>query len=53
MSHTYFVLENQQQYQIDSNYDNAENDFMKFIQDNVNNDIKYSIVAYVNFDEIE
>ena len=53
MNHTYFVFENQQQYQINSYYDDAENDFMKFIQNNVNNDIKYSIVAHVNFDEIE
>ena len=53
MNHTYFVFENQQQYQIDLNYDDAKNDFMKFVQNNVNNDIKYSIIAHVNFDEIE
>ena len=46
------MSKNQQQYQNNSNYDDVENDFMKF-NNNVNNDIKYDIVVHVNFDEIE
>ena len=52
MNHIYFVSKNQQQYQNNSDYDDVENDFMKF-NNNVNNDIKYDIVVHVNFDEIE
>ena len=52
MNYIYFVSENQQQYQNNSNYDDVENDFMK-LNNNINNDIKYDIVVQINFDEIE
>ena len=52
-NHVYFISKQQydQSYQNDSIYENAKNESMKS-NNNVNNDIKYSILNHVNFDDV-